>query len=174
MQAPTDNLYKFISISGLVCFIFFNFDMTKKTEALSSKVEVWRLENSVLTAQNKNLEKDIDRFSVTLANAKKNGVDSDYVKELDQTWESQHARLAEINITKAKLDLTADLIREGLEEVKRIYMLYRFLGSLSFGLFTLGLFLWYRKTQRYLDIKEAIIPDSRVRVAFKDRLPRRK
>jgi hypothetical protein len=173
MQAPTDNLYKFLSISGLICLLFFIFDANNRSEALGEKINGWRMEQAILEVQVGTLKSDVEGFDASLESAAKNGIDKELLKEFRSGWDINNQKLGEIKITRAKIKLNSELAQEGLGRLHRIWWQYGFLGSASFVLFVLGMCLWYFKTQRYIDLKEAIIPSATIPNKIKDKLPRR-
>lgn len=173
MQAPTDNLYKFLAISGLVCSLFFYFDYTKRKDELLALQNTQRMATAVLKVKmdaakekQKSLKEDLDVMlgrDHTLEEA----------LEIRTQWERDQPELKELFLLYAKWDASNNMLDESRERLEDIWDSYKKLGVSSFVLFVFGLCLWYFKTQRYLDLKE-IPADKLVQTKLKHRLPRRK
>lgn len=173
MQAPTDNLYKFLAISGLVCSLFFYFDYAKRKDELLVQQNAQRMATAVLQVKidaAKEKQKNLSRNMVSVLGRDHT---SEEALELKAQWERDQPELNELFLLHGKWNASNDLLHESKERLEDIWVAYTKLGTSSFVLFVVGLCLWYFKTQRYLDMKE-VPGDRSVQARVKHKLPRRK
>lgn len=154
MQAPTDNLYKFLAISGLICFLFFYFDYAQRHDALQVRKDEWFLKaaemEAVLAASSKVLE-TMEKRQASLSSKVRTEA------QIEASY-SEAARYQERFLEKTlSVDTLKDtkLLIERTEKdlsiLKERYDLYKIF---SFVLFAVGLVLWYLLTQRHIDRKD--------------------
>jgi TM2 domain-containing membrane protein YozV len=124
---PTDNLYKFISLSGLTIFIFsffipFYFDYSINLKVADIQSDVHVLENKLIMLEN--TPKDSPHFD-------------------------RRAQESEVLIFKAR---KANELAKHLRLNQLEILHYKYLGiSIGVILSLLGFYLWYTRVQKYLD-----------------------
>lgn len=173
MQAPTDNLYKFLAISGLICLLFFYFDYGQRKESFQNKKDEWLLSalelNSTMEASSRELKVMEQRFETF-------GSSVNTVEERKKEWDAAAKFLVDFNKVGVKVEPAGyrlQIVHRIDSELKDLYKKYIACSVVSFLVFIIGLILWYFKTQRYLDIKEATVLSSIPKSRVKDRLPKR-
>lgn len=154
MQAPTDNLYKFIAISGLICFLYFQYDFDRKAESLLKQVDDYNMQSAILEASIENSK--VLLSNIEARNTMRFGSDSSLEEKIEayDRFLSFQEKFNEKKIEIAKLDETEKIIDRLMKELKSMSESYPIFSGLSSGLFGLGLFLWYQKTQKHLDRKD--------------------
>lgn len=157
MQAPTDNLYKFMAIAGLICSIFFYFDYNKRYDSFMETINIRRMEATEIAAKLEIIKKKQDRLDEKTAKAQKNDSDIETWKEIRNGWEANQPLFDEIDMLQAKSGQNIEFIKESRDELSSLLKLYRKLGFASMFLCVVGMFMWYTKTQKFLDIKERTI-----------------
>lgn len=173
MQAPTDSLYKFISISCLVALIFFYFDSHKRVDDLTVKVN----DDLIVAAE---LEATVDVFrdrrdylERELANVDPN--DPERERRLQKYLDEHMSKMQEFKVSIARLKATNENNKTITGKLSDVIDLYNRLSWSLLVLLGVGLMLWYYKLQKFLDLKEKrtaeepILPTPRLR----ERLPRR-
>lgn len=159
MQAPTDNLYKFLSIIGMLCFVFFFFDLNKRSDDLESRIDTLTIQQAEFLAALEVVKVDSERLSKVIADLNSG---TPTIKELVDafplllsTRDKIQSRLDESKVVSAKLNANVGLVRGYFEKLKRLTNIYAWLQCISLLVSFIGAFLWYYKTQRYLDLKDA-------------------
>lgn len=154
MQAPTDNIYKFLAISGLICFLFFYFDYEQRKDALQVRKDDWMLKaaemKAVMAASSKVLAA-MEKRQEALSSEKRTAaqIDADYLdiirfqeKFLEKTLAIDTSEQTRALISRTDSELTL---------LKNKYDLYKVISIILFGV---GLILWFWRTQRHIDRKE--------------------
>jgi hypothetical protein len=167
VSPPTDNLYKFIAITGLLLFLFclYTVHESNKSLVMEGKAERFALHYTYtkdsltyLSLENRHNRKDSVRKSLIAANRS----DSNSIQEIaDLTNEIiklesemidsvKHYQLKAIDgMAKSQATLVAEAY--GRDEQKKEMSLYTVLGTLGGCIWIYGFLLWYRTTQRYQD-----------------------
>jgi len=160
MQAPTDNLYKFLAISGLICLLFFYFDYNQRKESFQNKKDEWLLSalelNSTMDASSSELNTLEQRFEAF-------GSTNMTVEERKKEWDRAAKFLIDFNKIGVKVEPTQyrlKIVERIDSELKDLYKKYVAYSVVSFLVFIAGLVLWYFKSQRHLDAKEKIYSPS--------------
>jgi hypothetical protein len=186
---PTDSLYKFIAITGLVLVIFcLSFPIVQgenlgdQIESLKAEISMLKLERSFLATDIKQFEKDLDRkLTAEKANlteeAKRRHVEvADLLKTRPKSNSTIPKDIGALivqrdSITKRVRDeqrknvqVESKLARiDGLMVRAKVYRREADYGC-GFGLWMMGVgfFLWYFKIQRHLDsqITNPILPPA--------------
>ncbi|MDI3370436.1 hypothetical protein QLG14_14455 [Pseudomonas sp. V104_10] len=173
MQAPTDSLYKFISISCLIGLIFIYFDSHKRLGDLSAKVNESLIVAGELEATVDVFRDRRDYLERELANV--SSEDSERKKRLQKYLDEHMSKMQEFKVALARLDKTNENHKKLTGEVSRTFESYNRLSLALLILLGVGLFFWYYKLQQYLDlkekqsVKESVTPKPRLR----EKLPRR-
>lgn len=167
MQAPTDNLYKFLAIAGMLCFIYFFFDFNKRSDELEAKVDVLTMQQAEFLAtldglaewaeqSTKNIKTDLPE-SPTMQELK--GAQAKLVKSRDDI----QSKFRELKVVNAKLNKSIDIVSGTMQKLSDIAFWYNIFMGASLALAALGVHLWYFRTQKYLDLKDkqpvnAVVP----------------
>lgn len=158
MQAPTDNLYKFMAISGLLCFVFFFFDLNRRLDELNATLDTWAMQQAEFSAQreavNDSVEYMAGKARVLKEEKPSRKQKEAMLKELGSFQDELQVKFESQKIINAKLNKGIELAKNKLEDIKHISKLYNCLKIFSLVVAGLGIFLWYIKTQKYLDIKD--------------------
>lgn len=171
MQAPTDNLYKFLAISGLVAFLYFQYELQRRTDDISLRIYAAQEQSAVLKAEAENTESVIARISARIEYLRE-------IKDVEKTLEYMDAiaryqdEFLKRNVDLARAEVAIAIIQDLNRRMSDYYEKARYMSSAASGLFGLGLWLWYRKTQRYLNEKE--IPTKPLPIKLKQKLPSRR
>jgi len=137
---PTDNLYKFLAIAGVMLFGFsFAFPMVQIDE-LDLKYAVWRSDLDLM-----GLEIQIADESIKMAEGRKN-LSSKEVLELKRNNQDNRRKLLQIKNKLRELDVIHQRI---------IFYRWFFVGGIILGavMAFAGFGLWYYRIQRPLDIQ---------------------
>lgn len=116
---PTDNLYKFLAISGLIIFIFFTYFAESTKEKYLNEFYILDKDNKILT-----LEKSV--------------VSNDFDKQLEIKKDS-----LELENRYTFLSKNWDKF------IHKRFKLYFWLGFLGTSISIFGFIMWYLKTQKY-------------------------
>ncbi|WP_249675463.1 hypothetical protein [Pseudomonas abieticivorans] len=154
MQAPTDNLYKFMAIAGLVCSLFFYFDYHKRYDALIETINLRKMEAVIISAKVEAIQGKQDLLKERMAEAEKNKEKLEAWLELRKSWENSQPLIDEVSLLQAQNVQNVEFVKESIAELDYLLCLYKWLGIPSLLLSVIGMILWYVMTQRFLDIKE--------------------
>lgn len=157
MQAPTDNLYKFIAISALICFLYFNFDLNKRSEELQSKAEQHAMEVAELQFRVDTYMKKQNKLSESLKLINPQDALSGEEKKTIEEWHAHSAKLDDIQLANIKLNKSVEFLNKTAESLDKLSDRYYINSIASIFFFWVGMYLWYHKTQKYIDQKEAAI-----------------
>lgn len=156
MQAPTDNLYKFLAISGLICILFFYFDYNQRKEQVQNKKDEWMVSalelNSAMEASSrelKALEMRYDKFGTQAKTADEQKAEFDRAAAFQQEFNKLGIK---VEPATYKLQIVRRLEGE-LATLRSRYIIYSVISLITF---LFGIILWYYRTQRHLDAKERI------------------
>ena len=158
MQAPTDNLYKFLAIAGMLCFIYFFFDFNKRSDDLEGRLDV-------LTMQQAEFLATVDALTEWADQSTKNITTDLIAQPTDQELKEAHAKLVkardevqekfrELKVVNAKLNKSIDVASETMKKLNNMAVLYNIYKVASLMVAIFGVYLWYFRTQKYLDLKE--------------------
>jgi len=158
----TDNLYKFIAISGIILFFFSIYFPIKSLWVIQNKIDSSELELEQISLEYKFLQEDMIYFENKLKNVE---IDIDhmneeqffkkYNKELSSKLHDDNSELVklyrEIKIKSAvhrkKLDQTKFMFLQS-----KILILFSIIGSLiAYKMIKYGFKNWYEKHQLYQD-----------------------
>ena len=167
MQAPTDNLYKFLAIAGMLCFIYFFFDYNKRSDELEAKVDVLTMQQAEFLATVESLTEWADQ---TTKNIKSDLTGSPTMEELKEAQaklvksrDEVQNKFKELKVVNAKLNKGIDIVSGTMEKLKNMTFWYNIFMAISLAVASLGVHLWYTRTQKYLDLKDkqpvsAVVP----------------
>ncbi|WP_435036889.1 hypothetical protein [Pseudomonas neuropathica] len=158
MQAPTDNLYKFLAIAGMLCFVFFFFDLNKRSDELELKIDNLTMQQAEFLATLENLSESADQITKEI-NELMAGKPT--LEELESAQgrlvsfrEKIEVKFADLKVVNAKINVGIDLLKDYFEKLKKLSRFYGYLQLFSLTVSLVGSFLWYYRTQRYLDLKD--------------------
>ena len=158
MQPPTDNLYKFMAISGLICFVFFFFDFNKRLDELNSSVEVLEMQQVEFQARRDAISNSVEYFSKKISNLKGEELSQEdavsTLKAIDAFQDDMQSKYESLVIVNAKLNKAIDQAAKKLEDIKALSKFYDFLKFVSLLVAAFGVVLWYFKTQKHQDKKD--------------------
>lgn len=174
MQAPTDNLYKFMAIAGLICSLFFYFDYNKRYDALNDGVNLIRMDVAVVKAKIEAYRGRQSYIQQRIAEAEKNNFNLEAYNGIRKAWEDNLPGFDELILLQAKSTQNIEIIKESEAELRKLFQIYCWLGLASILLFLYGMWLWYFRTQKYIDLKEKVVVAPLTKPRFRDTLPRRK
>lgn len=156
MQPPTDNLYKFLAIFGLVIFGFSIYVPLQRLEAYGrSSVQLAAAYESFI--ERLKITDDAARAELECAinQSKKNeGTKVDNFSACDQVIEARATATrvrAEFEALQTQIK-SLEYDRNFLYKQYRLYLHMGFVaGSIGFGLCIVGFWLWYVRLQKFLD-----------------------
>ena len=158
MQPPTDNLYKFMAISGLMCFVFFFFDFNKRLDELNSTVEMLEMQQVEFHARKDALSDSVEYFTKKISILKEEKLSQEdavsTVKAIDAFQDDLQGKNEALTVVNAKLNKAIDQAAKKLEDIKALSVLYSFLEFISLAVAALGVVLWYFMTQKHQDKKD--------------------
>ncbi len=174
-KLPTDNLYKFISISGLLILVVgigFSYGYLYKVEKLQievlNRIHQESIEFGPLTAKEASIERKIEYLEL-LAKIRYNLnslhlIDTRLTREILAEIKPLKYEYENLRVDLESIRKDIELNKENLEEKKNGIQLeqgkimkdsivYYFLSFAGMGIFIAGLYFWYRKTQSIIDKK---------------------
>ncbi|SHO46819.1 hypothetical protein SAMN02745220_01651 [Desulfopila aestuarii DSM 18488] len=151
LPIPTDNLYKFIAISGLIILLlsivlplYWSNDLQSKAIELGTEIAVLQMKNDLLGEDVRKVEKQLS----TTENS--NGVIG---KETKQLHEKSKNDLRSIQFSTIEIKGKINLQEYYLKMLKKI-SIYAFLGIvIGLILSIYGFKFWYIKLQQPLDLQ---------------------
>ncbi|MGV3484471.1 MAG: hypothetical protein ACO1RT_08635 [Planctomycetaceae bacterium] len=148
LKAPTDNLYKFIALSGMATFALMCVLIHRHTELAISRLLD---QGSALLSTGAELEtiqmklKAVAERPATLAQPS----DAELYKSLDD------AEVGRLFASLAKAEALQDQFNTYNDFYPLFLELYMTVAVLGLSIAALGFYLWYRHLQRHLDLKLA-------------------
>ncbi|AUO23203.1 hypothetical protein [Pseudomonas sp. NC02] len=174
MQAPTDNLYKFMAIAGLICFLFFYFDYSKRYVLLNESINSARMDTAVISAKIEAYRGKQSYVQQRIKEAERDNLSLEVYTSIRKSWEDNLPGLDELVLLQAKNVQSVEIIKESRAELDWLFRIYLGLGMTSLLLCLYGMYLWYFRTQRFLDLKEKNVVPPRTKSKFRETLPNRK
>ncbi len=136
---PTDNLYKFLALSGVALVVFsFIFPLDRLAAIQLKRVEM-QTQAEVLLVELSNLEKEVDRA------AGREKVSDEVLKDLQARRLQLAIKHAEVNGAKAQVAV----LLEQFERAWSVLIVGMFAGI---ALANVGFFLWYYRVQKPADL----------------------
>lgn len=149
---PTDNLYKFIALSGLVLTLFCGAFTIQRTEALGNSVyknsiefSEWKIKNDFLSKQIIGVEKELTALE------QKENPTKEEVEKLRKKHEQNKTKLLENEILKEKVRLANEYSNSQSSQLKKYYFWGSITSFFSLVFSAFGFSSWYFKVQRYQD-----------------------
>lgn len=170
---PTDNLYKFMAIAGIILFILALFYPEYRSGEINTEIVLYNGEIKKLSVENekaesklKEIKQEIDILD-TKANNKGSVVNdtlisrtrilngqSDLVelsKKIDKLVIEWTLINRQIELKSIDINIKSELIENKRKDLKTLDNAINFLGPLSMLLTFFGFALWYEKTQKLQD-----------------------
>lgn len=158
MQAPTDNLYKFLAIAGMLCFIYFFFDFNKRSDELDSRIASLTMQQAELLATVEALTEWADSYTQGIKSDFDNQPSvqggKDAIAKLSKARDDVSVKFRELKVVNVKLNTSIEIVKETFDKLKDLSVRYRVYQGISLFMAILGVYLWYSRTQKYLDLKE--------------------
>ncbi len=159
---PTDNLYKFIAIAGIIiaifpCFLLYNNVQELLIQAINNQTEVnvLNIETDYLNKELKHLE---NQTTILENDMQKKGLEKEEVIFLHDETQKLYETHKEIELKTKELKIKLEQTKNKDELHKFLVEQYRKFRFLTYILIFLGSFLsvcgfycWYRKLQVYQD-----------------------
>jgi hypothetical protein len=167
IQTPTNNLYKFLAIIGLLLSAFFStypllkmFDLNQESIRLSGEVRVLEIEADALEEEVNYLDEDIKKLQIfvdgvsNIAELTQQQVStlSEKNKEIAEKTDRLRDKRTSILIKNEEIQTKSNLQARTLKAVKIILWLSLAGIALAISCLIAGFRLWYKRTQIYQDI----------------------
>jgi exonuclease VII large subunit len=161
---PTDNLYKFLALSGVVILLFSAYFMKTRVLELEDQVEILKAEKQIglekirsIEECQKNLENIINN-SIAEQTGKlkkdKNKLELQYSDtEIKQIQRELHETMLEQRIEAIKTTSKAKRLSQLIEQSSELVNWGSLCVGLGVFLANIGFLLWYKKVQKPLDLR---------------------
>jgi len=165
-QIPTDNLYKFMALSGLALFIAFILipgqkilDLERQTAQLSGEYEILQIELSEREDEFSLVREKIvalkDKIKMVPENSHlKKSESSEFLSELhavENAHQSAHEKLVQTNIFRAKTKAKNKEMKVVADSIRVTNRALAFGALLGIFLMTFGFRLWHQRVQLLQD-----------------------
>lgn len=159
-ELPTDSLYKFISIFGLLVFIggyisYFNVAQKALIEGTNNSIEQEKL-NVILASTQDGVVELKDRIEVIKDNLDKKVITpkekDSLVEVLQKEVNSIEVKTDEIQLKRIEIDNNRTLVLFYYERAKLAYDIAKISFFIGPSLAIFGFMKWYLNQQRYLDL----------------------
>jgi septal ring factor EnvC (AmiA/AmiB activator) len=157
-SVPTDNLYKFMALSGLAIVITCLYLFFSRADQLNERLYDVAERKSILEANIDAMNDEISKLNRSIAELKKAADSRDVLAQLTSRVEEGEKIKSELLHTRKELiDLTAaaevaDMIRSLQTKQAIAFMLFETIGIVISGF---GFMLWYTRVQKFLDVQLA-------------------
>jgi hypothetical protein len=160
---PTDNLYKFIALSGLVLMLFSAtypvhqvFELRERKAQTDEEVEVLRIEVTALMEKVARLEKEVDAFDKETKEARETDRDKDLVKSRAAEFRARSAEIRQANLElemrSARLAVKHRLLSDIATNVLIVIVVLGVFGTAGLFMASWGFRAWYFRVQRLQDL----------------------
>ncbi|MCG8016839.1 MAG: hypothetical protein JAY97_11535 [Candidatus Thiodiazotropha sp. 'RUGA'] len=161
---PTDNLYKFIALSGLIVMLFSIYILETKTSDLEDKVYATEIEQAQLTIEIKALQKKTVELNEIVNNTinehnecSSQAIDQMVVRysdaEIKKMINDTEDATLQINLKVAEKKITLKRQTQLINQLRDLLFLGRIYIWFGFLVSIFGFTLWYYRVQRPLDTK---------------------
>ena len=161
LPLPTDNLYKFVALTGAALLIAsFIFPLTRlddlelAIQQTSSQRKVLGVETSALEADVTQLDLDLKRLgaAVDAASRPASAMKEDAIKARERLHELSGKQLA-LAIKRAEIQGNDDKNTLLMKQIKRTWSYLKIGGFIGLLMTYVGFLLWYLRVQRPMDIE---------------------
>ncbi len=132
---PTDNLYKFLALAGLVIVVLSDVLQNARMSAINEKLDALRVEAAGTDAESKSIDADLARGSALTSH------------ERELLWQRRREHTLHLAESGARLAIVDRLITEQHD----IQVWSDVASAIGAVLMILGFGLWYHKVQVYQD-----------------------
>ena len=159
IRPPTDNLYKFMAIAGIITVLFSLFYFSDRGSDLETKKDSFNLMNGLIAKEMSFLIDDLDYFIDDLGGIKEdimNGsLDLTKLKSEDLVYQSKEFQDAyrELAIKQIEAESNELVLLRLSSELRFIFWASLILTFWGFGLVIFGFYFWYEKLQFYQDFE---------------------
>lgn len=170
---PTDNLYKFVAISGLILFVLALFYPEYRSNELNTEIAFYNGEIKKLSVENQKAANNLNTIKneIEILDKKANNKGSivnetlisrtriisgeadlvELSKKIDKLVIDRSEIDRQIEIKSIDIDIKSELIENKRNDLHTLKDAMNFLGPFSMLLTFLGFVLWYEKTQKLQD-----------------------
>lgn len=154
---PTDNLYKFLALSGVFLFCFGVYFVSNQSYTLREKVHEESLLTAEWSARVEHLAKEVELLRGTISNTRKQRRDkhiSDVVprdKEMTRLIENVRIQALESEIATRKMEVSSSYIDELIAKNSWYVRVALIWMIVSGAMAVIGFYLWFVKVQKPLD-----------------------
>jgi hypothetical protein len=154
LQAPTDNLYKFVAIFGLIVFGFSAYVPLQRLEEHNREIAKWNAAWGPIVARARGLDDDSrDALDCAIAEAKKNAIEVVAKGCVQVEAHREQRKVAARDLARAMEELEGG--KEMLGHLGLQFLIYRNIGFATglLGLLMIfgGFRFWYFRVQKPLD-----------------------
>jgi hypothetical protein len=164
-QLPTDNLYKFMALVGVIVLLssfvfpsYHMFEIERQQVIARAEFEVLKAKNDLLNSESAELDLEREHLKLDMERAKKGKASQESSKEIESRSQNLRDRYAEIRAKRHDILANSALIGGKLEEIERLlkwmghYIVAMAVGGLvGVLLISSGFRLWYDRVQVYQD-----------------------
>lgn len=171
---PTDNLYKFIALTGvlllLISIFYPEYQRIKIRDEIThynGEIKKLNIESNKSNSKLKDIKEQVEKLD-SISNTKSNSIVNDTIivrtqvlegpkvlvdlsLQIDKLVDEYLSIRRDLSIQKVEVNTKLNLINDKEADLKDINELTNYLGGFSIVLSFLGFLLWYEKTQKYQD-----------------------
>lgn len=171
---PTDNLYKFIALTGVIIFILTLFypelkrqELNDEITLINGQIEILDYEKHPLEQQTKEIKKKITELDKLCDCGFKSIINDSLIvkpkiisgpkeimeltKQIDILIQERDKLIEQTNFKALEINTKTELIRNKQDNLDELNKASAFFIPFSFILSTLGFLFWFTQTQRYQD-----------------------
>ncbi len=157
LQIPTDNLYKFCALSGMITFAAANYILLSEASSVFDRFHEEELQAVIIKTELDHLEVDFDRFEKQLDLAESKGGEND-VESSSNLGNEQRETLENLILIKRQIELrTVELEyshKKSLYLFRRLWVVFIadiIISGFGGGLAVIGFRQWYKYLQEPQD-----------------------
>lgn len=166
ISIPTDNLYKFIAISGLVLIVSVMFFAETQVSSIEKLIINHKTQSKLLDIETSFLQEKVASLKdeVTyIGESKSLNTPSEKVDAINRENEENSFELKQLKITRAKFEGEVAATEYLNNKLSRLWPTLLFYFGTGHVLAILGFALWYYKIQRFEDQKMSGVDTRRKR-----------
>lgn len=148
---PTDNLYKFIAISGLILILVSMVIPFIKSEEILLQTQKDSLKLSIFEIQSKYLDENVEFLKSRMEKLLEENKDTKFTNEDKEDAIKLQNDLMQLEIDLANIKNKNNITEESLNTLRNLRKTFSLVGVLGFVLATFGFLMWYVKLQFHLD-----------------------
>ena len=149
---PTDNLYKFMTIAGLVVIVAGGIWFRDVRREVINRADEIQLKSRVLDIELKHLTEDLKRYQQVLTSQLNSLQHGERPTFKVQNFEDPlRSREEAVEIKKAEIDHEREVLRDNVGEFRGARALFIVMCLVGCGITAIGFRLWYTRLQIYQD-----------------------